>query len=264
MKRAAGEAFRIGPILDRARAFFRMEDEACVICAAPLSGPGGPDPGPFLCRRCREDVPWIRPGEIRCAVCGRPEDCPDCPRRNAAAFVCNRSAVRYAGAMKNWLSRLKYRGDERLSALFAWMLAGALERLLEERGLGRRDIACLACVPLSDERLAERGFNQTELIARRLSARARIPFVPLLARTRHTGKMSRKTRAERLRHLEGAFVCPAGPDRLPGFRRLRPGRPLRIVLLDDVYTTGTTLEECARAIRGRFPEAEVYGLTWAR
>jgi predicted amidophosphoribosyltransferase len=302
---------RIVRISGRLKALFDAEGNACLACGAPLAasaGLTGPATARFLCRRCREDVPWIRPGDIRCAVCGRAELCPDCPRRTNPAFVMNRSAVRYTDRMKEWLARLKYRGDEKLAGLFAHMMAGALERMLDERGLRRRDIACLTCVPASEERLRERGFNQTELIARRLAGHARIPFVPLLARTRHTGKMSQKTRAERLRLLEGAFAVPESPalERIlrkaavPAAVRFLPasgrtGRrlrdpdpasaspelaapataasalappaarpPLRIVLIDDVYTTGSTMQECARAIRRRFPEAEVYGLTWAR
>ena len=150
--------------------------------------------------------------------------------------------------------------------MFAVMTAGTLERLMAEQGLGRRDFACLVCVPLSDDRLAERGFNQTELIARRLADRSRIPFVPLLARIRHTGKMSQKTRAERPRQLEGAFACRdiSGRESARIASLAGQGRPLRMLLLDDVYTTGTTMQECARAIRQAYPGAEVYGLTWAR
>lgn len=255
------------PLLGRLRDALRAEGDVCLACGALLSGPAGSGSAGldrFLCIRCREDVPWIRPADVRCAVCGRPEECPDCPRRTDADFVLNRSAVRYTAGMKEWLARLKYRGDEKLADLFAFMMAGTLERLMEERGLRRRDFACLTCVPLSEERLKERGFNQTELIARRLAAISRIPFVPLLRRTRHTGKMSQKTRAERLRHLEGAFAVPEDAGRGRLVPSPRGGRPVRILLADDVYTTGSTMQECARTLRRRFPEAEVYGLTWAR
>lgn len=238
--------------------------DVCLACRAPLADAEGPAINRCLCRRCRETVPWIRPGDIRCATCGRPEVCPDCPRRTDTAFVCNRSAVRYTREMKDWLSRLKFRGDERLAAMFAFMMGGALERLMEEQGLHRRAITCLTWVPLSEDRLAERGFNQTELIVRKLASDYRIPALPLLARTRDTGKMSQKSRAERLRHLEGAFICPEGSAPFPTGSRFRSGRPLRIVLVDDVYTTGSTMQECASAIRRSYPEADIYGLTWAR
>lgn len=256
---------RIG---DKAASAFKADGDDCTICRSPLPGGTGDTDHLGLCVRCRSSIPWIRPQDIRCAVCGRPEECPDCPRRTDPAFRCNRSAVRYTGEMKNWLSRLKYRGDERMGALFAAMAGGALERLMAEYGLRQRDIDCLACVPLSGDRLAERGFNQTELIARRLAEHYRIPFVPLLARLRHTGKMSEKSRIERLRNLEGAFVCADLP--IPSTGRLnhakpgQSGRPTRIVLVDDVYTTGSTMQECSKAILQRYPAAEVYGLTWAR
>lgn len=225
---------------------------------------GGCAGGLPLCSRCFVDVPWIHHAEIRCPVCGRTEACPDCPRRADTAFVCNRSAVKYTSEMKGWLSRLKYRGDERLTDLFAAMLGGALERLMAEYGFRRRDIRCLTCVPLSEVRLAERGFNQTERIARRLATLYRLPYLPLLDRVRHTGKMSQKSRSERLSQLEGAFRGVNQPERAPRLFAPRRNRSFRIVLIDDVYTTGSTMQACARALRETWSGTEIYGLTWAR
>jgi len=183
--------------------------------------------------------------------------------------------------MKEWLSRLKYRGDERLQVLFAGMMEGVLERLLSEFKLKKKHVAFITYVPLSEERYAERGFNQTELIARRLGAAFGIPVRAILRRTQHTDKQSYKTRAERLRDLSGVFE--AEPIELPPIVAARnlaltnveptitnaptfhtPAfQATPILLLDDVYTTGSTLNECAKAIRQSL-DAPVYGLTWAR
>lgn len=241
---------------------FQTGGETCAVCAASLRGSAGSATGSRLCSHCASLVPWIV--HIRCAVCGRASACPDCPRRTDTAFVCNRSAVVYTPEMKRWLSRLKFRGDEGLADLFAFMLEGALERLMAEHGLRRRDVHCLIPVPLSGDRLAERGFNQTELIVRRLAEACRIPSVPLLVRVRHTGKMSQKSRAERLSQLAGAYRLAQESGSLPPSFRSAAGRPLRMVLVDDVYTTGSTMQACARVLREAAPGAEIYGLTWAR
>lgn len=246
------------------RSMFRTGGETCAVCTAPLRGVAESGVASYLCSPCQSLVPWIDQSAIRCNTCGRAALCPDCPRRTDTAFVCNRSAVTYTPEMKGWLSRLKFRGDERLADLFALMLGSALERWMEEFGLRRKDISCLTSVPLSADRLAERGFNQTALITRCLANAYRLPDVQLLVRTKHTGKMSQKSRAERLLQLEGAYRVADPSDRARPPIRCREGRHLRIVLVDDVYTTGSTMQACARALGERFPQAEVYGLTWAR
>jgi ComF family protein len=164
--------------------------------------------------------------------------------------------------MKEWLSLFKYRGDERLLQLFAEMLMHAYRKLLEaEDGQGKR-YDCITFVPLSEERLLERGFNQAELLALELSKRVGIPVVKLLTRLRHTHKQSFKGRSERLNDLSGAFgVDMEAVGKLTMARRTSP---IRILLLDDVYTTGSTLHQCALEIRKHSSTAEVYGLTWAR
>lgn len=127
-------------------------------------------------------------------------------------------------------------------------------------------------VPVSGERLEERGFNQAERLAAALGARYRTPVVPLLERARHTAKQSFKTRAERLRDTSTLFrALPAAPSLLQhwgrpsSFSPRRICRPLRILIVDDIYTTGGTLQDCARALEEAAPgELELYALTWAR
>lgn len=122
----------------------------------------------------------------------------------------------------------------------------------------------LTFVPLSQERLAERGFNQAEQLARRLGAKIKLPVVDLLVRHRHTDKQSHKTRSARLQDLEHVFALRTDLSRA-SFPMLRQGGgPLRIYIVDDVYTTGSTLIQCASAIQRVWPSVEVFGLTWAR
>jgi ComF family protein len=216
-----------------------------------------------LCRECSRAIPWIK--EVVCSVCGRYEECPDCARRSATYFARNRSAVVYDDRMKAWLARYKYRGDERLAELLADVLLHAYR--LHGHGHAERageGPALLTFVPLSGARKQDRGFNQAEQLARILGRRLRLPVIDLLQRNRHTEKQSLKSRGDRLKDMSGLFSLHE-----EGLRELRrrmqgdEGVPYRIYVIDDVYTTGSTLNECAKAIRAGM-DARVYGVTLAR
>jgi ComF family protein len=168
--------------------------------------------------------------------------------------------------MKEWLARYKYRGDEKLLDVFGAMMEhafqlqlGELKPLAGQPGSTRFD--CLTYVPLSGQRLQERGFNQAQKLAEKIGARHRIPVISLLRRIRHTDKQSLKARRQRLEDLKDAFVVNDQPLRL--LAPILSIRKPRIMLVDDVYTTGSSLNECSRTICRTIP-AEIYGLTWAR
>lgn len=137
------------------------------------------------------------------------------------------------------------------------------------RPSGRGVWHAVTYVPVSRERAEERGFNQAERLARAAAKWANAPLLPLLRRLRDGGKQSQRGRIERFRAMRAAF----GPDETE-IRRLAarfvragrsPGEPLRILLVDDIYTTGATSEACAAAIRSAAPcNVLVYVLTWAR
>jgi ComF family protein len=225
----------------------------CLICGrsarrAELAHPTG------LCADCRARIPWITAPQ--CRYCGRAIPCADCLRRPRRHVLMNRAAVQYTAEMKAWLARYKYRGDERLAPLFGWMLEHAYALLAEAlQPLGIVPHA-VAYVPLSPVRLKARSFNQAEQMALLLGRRLRLPVLPLLRRTGHTGKQSFKSRAERLHNPVGAIT--AAPE---AAFLLKPG--MRLLLVDDVYTTGATMHECARVLRACRP-VDVFGLTWAR
>jgi Predicted amidophosphoribosyltransferases len=142
------------------------------------------------------------------------------------------------------------------------------DRLPESRSGGQIWHA-VTYVPVGRERAEERGFNQSERLARAAAMRANAPLLPLLRRLRDSGKQSQRGRAERLRAMRAVF----GPDEA-GIGRLaeaaalsgcRPDAPMRILLVDDIYTTGSTAEACAEAIRAAVPfPVRIYVLTWAR
>ncbi|WP_074087440.1 ComF family protein [Paenibacillus sp. P32E] len=255
---------------------------------------------PEVCKICQTSIPWIR--NPRCSKCGRHVGCPDCSRSgDTGPIVCNRSAVAYTSVMREVLGQYKYRGNERLAPVLGLMLDRAYTVLQAERGQlrgeGSRQIHSkfpaikgkfkrisraslwqadlLVPVPVSDARLAERGFNQAERLADVLSRCRRIPQLPLLVRTHHTGKQSFKSRAERLADMKHAFA--ANPD--PAIRAefvywlesaglQTQSQPLQIIIIDDIYTTGSTIRACAETIHVLTGSlgctADIYSLTWAR
>jgi len=170
--------------------------------------------------------------------------------------------------MTAWLAKYKYRGDERLLRLLSAMLMHAYRKLMEVEDLQQGQFDCISYVPLSEERLRERGFNQAEQLAREMGVQLKLPLISTLIRVRHTPKQSFKRRSERLHDLSGAFVTdPVGILKLkqfpPSVNQSAHNPAYRILLIDDVYTTGSTLHQCADIICEHIP-AQVYSLTWAR
>ncbi len=232
---------------------------ACLSCGGSRNGQ---ENSLALCRGCFDRIPWIT--EICCLICGRPEDCPDCRRRPDTYYCYSRSAVKYDALMKEWLAAYKYRGNERMVSVLTGMLVHAYHQLHKEILAQGGSFDCVSYVPMNPSRLEERGFNQAEAMASDLGVLLRLPVVPLLERTRHTAKQSFKSRSDRLRDLEGAFqVRREGREWLRGYSQTFGRTTLRVLILDDVYTTGSTLNQCAKTLTREFP-LEVYGLMWAR
>jgi competence protein ComFC len=206
-----------------------------------------------ICETCSLKIPWIQ--KVFCKVCGRNEDCTDCIRREETHFIMNRSAVQYSEEMRAWLARYKYRGDESLLSLLVEMLRYPYEELKLELPKSHKSFDCVTFIPLSPERLTERGFNQAQQLASGIGKAYGIPVVPLLKRIYHTGKQSYKTRQQRIEDLHHVFSYEDSGIHLTEHNH--------ILLIDDVYTTGSTLNQCASVI-GENTNAQIYGLTWAR
>lgn len=210
----------------------------CWFCASPAGGRLWSGVWEHVCEGCRRRLARISPP--LCTRCGRslpgPEatlcgDCAGCPWH----LDQNRSVVRYNDFAREIVSLFKYRGRERL--------AHPLGRMMFDSIVGHDPPPDLITyVPLHPSRLKERGFNQAELLARVISSRLNRPLVPLLKRIRPTGPQSLKSRRERLVSLRGAFALAdrASVGKIAG---------TRVLIVDDVYTTGSTLEECARILK---------------
>ena len=204
--------------------------------------------GAFICLSCRRALPRITPPI--CPKCGRPQAsgilCPDCAGWQAAIDGI-RSPFRFEGAMREAIHRLKY---QNLRAL-AVPLASMLQEYLNSSPL---DVDVLMPVPLHRKRLRERGYNQARLLAQELGRLINIAVADdVLVRRRHTPPQARTTTVqERRLNIADAFACLDG--------RMR-GR--KVLLLDDVATSGVTLDACARVLKAN-GVASVWGLAMAR
>jgi len=245
-------------IVRQAEGLLSSSKSVCVACG----GMFGKQRELPLCDGCSEAVPWIL--QVRCSRCGRPDDCTDCIRRRDTHFVQNRSAVSYSPLMKEWLALFKYRGHEKLRQLIGAMLLHAYHL----HRVNHVDVDQSVCrelityVPLSNDRLHERGFNQAQQLAEELGVRTGIPVIPMLERVRHTDKQSFKTRGDRLEDLQGVFAVR--PDLRDDLLELTAYSQIKLYMIDDVYTTGSTLNECAKAVRNELQGIHVYGISWAR
>lgn len=230
---------------------------------------------PEICSACYSSIPWIR--HIKCSICGRAAGCPDCTRETLEPrhFVLNRSVVSYTPLMRDWLARFKFRGDEALGGILARMVGDGMKRLECELRLScsRKKASffdIVTYVPISSERMLERGFNQARLLAVEAARVGRVPLLELLQRTRHTDKQSSKSRKQRIQDLYGIFIPSDDAEEQVKASRVNVLRKkeLKILLIDDVYTTGSTVDACAHALQELFMttdvKTEIYSLTWAR
>ncbi|UCE85573.1 MAG: ComF family protein [Deltaproteobacteria bacterium] len=226
------------PACGRCRAPVPRAAALCARCDAALSRlPAS------ACRRCGEAPARLHSRWLRCAPC---------EGRESALLACVAS-VAFEGEIERWIHRFKYPspGPAGLDPAPGAVLA-ALIREAARRAPGAEP-ALVVPVPLHPRRLRERGFNPAAQLARALAREHGIRCAPAaLERIRDTPSQTGLSRRARRRNVAGAF-------RARSARRL----PARIWLVDDVVTTGSTLEEAARALR-RAGAREVVGICVAR
>lgn len=203
--------------------------------------------GTRWCNHCQASAQKIEPPV--CPLCGqkldRAELCPRCQKTKPRYYALRSWAV-YDGNVRNAIHQLKYKRNVGLGEILARSMVELFKTLAWE-------IDVVAPVPLGLARMAERGYNQSSLLAKPLSLALDIPYHPrILSRERETRSQVGLTAAERRINVTGAFV--ARPY-------LALGR--RVLIVDDVTTSGSTLEACADALLAAGAR-QVYGLTLAR
>ena len=202
-----------------------------------------------LCDRCMDSFPKID-GSI-CLKCGKPcqrevGSCRECAHKTLH-FSRARSAGIYAGSLKEAVHQLKYKNGKRLSPHLARFILGVAGDFIDDI---IHDIDVIACVPLSRYKEAKRGYNQSRLIAQELSVSLNKPLSNCLIKTHTTPEQNKLGLADRPRNIKGAFAVKS---------------PIygKVLLIDDVYTTGSTVSECARVLLQAGAEG-VFVLTVAR
>ncbi|MCX5666533.1 MAG: ComF family protein [Candidatus Omnitrophica bacterium] len=141
------------------------------------------------------------------------------------------SACLYDGGLKELVHRFKYKGKTVLAKIFSKLM---LDYIKENPEI--TDVDLITVVPLHKERLREREFNQSLLIASPISKAYSLALTNALEKTRKTRYQNELLKSERLKNLEGAFGV--SPEARIGDKR--------ILLIDDIMTTGSTLGECAK------------------
>jgi ComF family protein len=204
----------------------RVGESFCSVCRAQIEYIAGP-----VCRMCGSDV--ARADAL----------CSHCAASPLALPV--RVAAYHEGALREAIHAFKYNKRTELAAGFAEMLAQAWAR-------NKTQVDIVTAVPLHIEREQMRGYNQAELVARALAPRLNVPYQTLLQRTRATADQIGLNARERRANVTDAFLAD-------GARAANR----RVLIVDDVCTTGATLDACARALQAAGARA-VYGLTVAR
>ena len=193
---------------------------------------------PF-CERCSEPFSGAIDGSFSCSNCAD----------QRLYFKAAVAAYHARGIVRRLIHEFKYHQRFYLRHVIGdWLLL-----VLEDPRLGGCHFDLVVPVPLHPAKQRERGFNQAALLAQTLSSRMLVPVRPVLERIRYTKTQTAFDRAERMQNLRDAFRLRAGAD----------VRGLQVLLVDDVLTTGSTLNECARVLK-RAGASVVYAATAAR
>ena len=251
--------------------YFRPAYPTCQICKRGRK----PDEQVPCCVECAAKMSLIT--KVNCVYCGRPSYCPDCIKARGAhqpvpSMTAHRSAAEYDSWLKHCIALYKYRGQERMQDLLGNLMVHAYHLLEDHLRYHQKEsnqpttFDVITFVPISGPRAQERGFNQAEQLAVQLGQQTGLPVVPLLFREKHAQKQSQQDKAGRRKALLQVYAFHQEEwDKLieatPDF--LRPERKINIIIVDDVYTTGSTMEACAEVLVGHV-QAEVYGLTLGR
>lgn len=199
--------------------------QSCLLCAGPDSG------RPGICRPCLQDLPWHL--HDTCPQCVLPSQhnllCGQCIS-HPPAFDATFSLFRYQFPLSGLLQQFKYRQ--------LLTLAHTMGNLLVEH-MPRKPVAdCLIPMPLHQKRLQERGFNQSMEIAKVVSAHLHIPVdFRACKRVRPTPPQASLPYKQRIRNMQGAFEC------------LTTLQDMNVVLIDDVMTTGASLNALAKTVK---------------
>lgn len=220
----------------------------------------------IFCPCCQKNLQMV--AAPLCACCGKPFDalakvspgshCADCRDNRyhpAPQLDVRRAPYEYSGPIREAIHSLKYRGKTALAAPLAELL-WEYSQSQTQPAIPVEDVSLLVPIPLHPLRRWRRGYNQSTLLARGLSEHTGLPYAELLRRARHTLPQIELDAAHRAANVRDAFEIDS--NTLAEYSNLES-----VLLIDDVATTGATLEECARVLKKAGVDS-VYALTLAR
>lgn len=194
-----------------------------------------------ICSLCRDKLKLI--SEPRCKKCGKPmefqekEYCTDCENKDYH-FIHGYSLWCYDSIMKKSISNFKYYNKKEYAKFY-------VRELLHYYGEAIQKLApdAIIPVPIHKDKYRERGFNQADIIARLIGKELQIPVISdLLTRDKKTLPQKQLSDVERLRNLQRAFgYNPKAAERIRGNIE-------SVLLVDDIYTTGSTIEACTNVL----------------
>ena len=222
-----------------------MTNHSCICCDREIA-----DGTEFqLCTKCRKSIVAIE-GNV-CAKCG--ESLPDgveiCDRCKVSdrEFDVNRSYTHYEDASSNIVKGLKFGHRKYFAENIADMICSMKEHF--------EGVDVLTYVPISKDRLKQRGFNQAEEIAKGISKKLNIPVVEMLSKVSGRKHQAELSQAERYKNLIGSFLAKNDiKDKVKG---------KVVMIVDDVFTTGSTLNECAKTLKKLGPK-QIKTVTFAK
>lgn len=202
----------------------------------------------YVCVKCFSLIKKLS-GNM-CPICSKPldslytDECLECFQYKKKFKQIKQAGI-YEGALKELIHLLKFYGKRRIAdLLFKFIVEN-----IEEGYLGWPDV--IVPVPLSKKVLKERGFNQTEVIGRKTAKHLNKPFLNVIEKVKETMPQNKLGREDRIKNLKGAF------------RTDFSFKGKKVLIIDDVYTTGATMNEMAKVILEKGAD-EVRGLAIAR
>lgn len=206
---------------------------ACAVCGSPL----GKWSGDGVHEACREKLKPVE--EPLCAKCGKHINseemlCDDCQKYDHV-FDQAVSVFAYNDAIKQGIYRFKYKNKREYARVFAAAAVQGAGRLIK-----MWDPDVIVPVPMYHKKKRVRGYNQAELLAKKAGELLGVPVdVDFLIRTRKTAPMKEVEKKGRLRNVKDAFEAQTENE----------GAYTKVLLVDDIITTGYTLDECAKALK---------------
>lgn len=212
---------------------------ACPVCGQVLSFSGGVRED--VCRNCRGKLVYIK--EPRCLKCGKEisqqeaEYCYDCEKKMKGShphlYKQGVAVYAYTDAIQHSIYRFKYQNRREYAAFYAKEIKSICGAQIRQ---WNPDV--IVPVPLHGSKYRKRGYNQAELIAEKLVSLLNIPMDDkLLVRSKKTIPMKELNNQERVKNLENSFICTRNSVEYK-----------KVILADDIYTTGATINACARVL----------------